>query len=286
MKKKLMNNLPLKFLSLIISFVIWLTVVNIVNPVTTKRIKVTPEVINSDILKNASKYYKLLNSESVYLEVPVRSLDYSKVTSDDFRVWVNLKKIYELTSVVPVEFEIINNKEFIQGEVVPSPYSVNVEVEDVIEKEYDIETETSGELAPNYTVGKINTKQSKVRLKGPESSISDIVSAGIEINIEGKNSNIEGQAEIIFYDAKKNKKVINKDIVDVSLDKVAYTVSVLQGKSLEIKYNVGGTPAGGYRLIGVESDVKSVAVYGEGNSIDSIDSINIPADVLNVDGLS
>jgi len=67
MKKKLMNNLPLKFLSLIISFVIWLTVVNIVNPVTTKRIKVTPEVINSDILKNASKYYKLLNSEAMFL---------------------------------------------------------------------------------------------------------------------------------------------------------------------------------------------------------------------------
>ena len=227
MKKRLMNNLPLKFLSLIVSFIIWLTVMNIVNPVTTKRIKVTPEVINADILENASKYYKLLNSEPMYLEVPIRSLDYGKITSEDFKVWINLKKIYELTSVVPVEFEIINNKELIQGEVVASPNSVNVEVEDVTEKEYDIETKIVGELAPTYTIGKISTKQSKVRLKGPESSISDIVSAGIEVNVDGKSSNIEGQADIIFYDAKKNKKAINKDIVQASLDEVAYTVSVL-----------------------------------------------------------
>ena len=68
-KKKLINNLKLKILSVFIAFFVWLAVVNISNPDITATQIVSLDVINESVLTSSKKTYELLDDRSYWLLV-------------------------------------------------------------------------------------------------------------------------------------------------------------------------------------------------------------------------
>ena len=66
MLKKLTNNLGLKLLSLLAAAIIWLVVVNIDDPVSTRTYSSIPvEVINEDTITSEGKVYSVLDNSDV-----------------------------------------------------------------------------------------------------------------------------------------------------------------------------------------------------------------------------
>ena len=284
MKKISTTNLTLKIISVVLAFIIWLIVVNVSNPEVTRTKSVTVEIINDNIITSAAKTYDIIGSNTVTISYDVRSLDENKIRASDFRAYADLSQLYDITSSVPIVVEVVNNKDLIIGTPVARPNVIRIETEDIQKKTFDLTTAAIGTPDKDVSVGSIGVEPTSVTVTGPMSLIGQITSVGVEIDVGGAKSNMHGYAEPVFYDANGNRLDIKDDRLSVNPSTVEYNITMLMGKSLEIKYNVSGTPGDGYQYTGAECSIKSVAVRGLDSILDSITEINVPDTVLNIDG--
>ena len=59
---------------------------------------------------------------------------------------------------------------------------------------------------------------------------------------------------------------------------------MLNGRTLALNFDVGGTAAQGYKFTGAESTTKSIQVRGQPEVLEGLDSITVPASALSVEG--
>ena len=121
-------------------------------------------------------------------------------------------------------------------------------------------------------------------MTGAESVIGQISSVGVELNVEGANSDMEGTTPVYFYDANGNKLNLSGDQAELNLTEVNYSMSVLKVKNLALDFQVDGKVASGYRFTGVECDKKSIDVEGLKSTLASMSTLTIPKEYLSIEG--
>lgn len=284
MKEKLIKNPGLKLISIALAFVIWFAAVNVSNPEVSRTKSVSLVIVNEDILTSAGKSFSIPDSRNVTVNYEVRTRDEYKIKASDFKVTADLADLYDVTGSVPVSVEVVNNKDLIIGTPYARPGVIQVTTEDIQTKKFQLSTNTKGKPEEGYSVGSINADPQSVNVSGPVSMIGRISSIGIEVNVDGAKADLTGETKPVFYDANGNKVDIRDDAVKLDPDTISYTVKMLRGKSLSLNFNVTGNVAEGYRYIGAECNVKSVAVVGQKSTLDGISAVNIPEGVLNIQG--
>ena len=282
MKEKLINNLGLKILSCFLAFFMWLIVVNVSNPEVTGSKEVPLEIVNEQVLTKAGRTYELGGKDTVTVYFDVRIKDAYKIRSSDFRAYVDLAELYDVTGSVQVKIEVLNNKELISN-AESRPGVVRIQTEELQSKQFSLIMNTYGNLAEDYAINKAILTPDHVMVEGPTSQIGLINHVGIELNVNGLESGTDGTAEPVFYDANGNEITVS-DRVRVSPAEIQYSLEISKVKNLPLDFEVTGTTASGYQYTGVECSIKSVSVLGLKNSLASVNKITIPSSVLSVAG--
>lgn len=287
MKEKLLNNLGLKIVALILAFIIWMAIVNISNPVVQGQpYTISVDIRNGEILTENGLTYELDGKESVTVNYNVRTRDSSLIRASDFSAYIDLKD-YSVTGAVPVTVEVNKEKEslIVDGEVTTKPMVLQVKTEALQKKTFDLKVDTKDKLPEDgYALGMITLSPTAVVAEGPESSIGQIASIGIEIDeVENATADLEGEKTPILYDA-NGKELILGDKVVVKPETIHYNVAVLKAKPLTLNFEVRGTVANGYRFTGVECDVKSVQVVGTKSVLASVNTLSVADDRLSIEG--
>ena len=282
MKEMITRNLGLKIFSIVIAAIVWLAVISISNPEVTRSKTVSLEVINGDVIEAAGKTYDLGGIETISVSYKIRSRDEYIIKASDIKAYVDLSKIYDITNSVPVTIEVVNNKDLFIEAPVARPSAVTVNIEDMQRKSFDLTSRIVGEPQDGYAVGEISLDPSTIYLTGPQNIIGGISSVGVEIGVEGASDKLTGTASPVLFDANGNKLVIDDTRLDIETKEINYKVSVLKGKSLELKFNVGGNVAEGYRFAGVQSSANTVLVAGDPAVLDGLKTIEIPSSVLDI----
>ena len=84
--KWMTNNLGLKILAVIFASVLWLAVVNIDDPKTTRTFTTTVSVENNDYLTENGKYYEIVNnSNTVTFKVSGKRSYLERMSNIDFK---------------------------------------------------------------------------------------------------------------------------------------------------------------------------------------------------------
>lgn len=278
------NNLVLKISSLAVAFLVWIIVVNVSNPIVTRNISVPLNVVNANIITDAGKTYSLMGANSVTVSYEVRSRDQSRISASDFNASIDLGDMYDITGAVPIAVEVVNNKDLIIGAVASKPSIVRVSIEDLQRKEFTLTTKITGTPSDGFSVGEVKLDKTNVVVTGPVSVIGQISQIGVEIDVSGLDSNESGRAELKYFDANGNAFVISDSRVSKSFDNVGYSLVMLNGRTLELNFDVGGTVAQGYKFTGAESTTKSIQVRGQPEVLEGLDSITVPASALSVEG--
>ena len=278
------NNLVLKISSLAVAFLVWIIVVNVSNPIVTRNISVPLNVVNANIITDAGKTYSLMGANSVTVSYEVRSRDQSRISASDFNASIDLGDMYDITGAVPIAVEVVNNKDLIIGAVASKPSIVRVSIEDLQRKEFTLTTKITGTPSDGFSVGEVKLDKTNVVVTGPVSVIGQISQIGVEIDVSGLDSNESGRAELKYFDANGNAFVISDNRVSKSFDNVGYSLVMLNGRTLALNFDVGGTVAQGYKLTGAESTTKSIQVRGQPEVLEGLDSITVPASALSVEG--
>ncbi len=283
MKEKINKRWGMKLLSLLCAFLVWLGVVNVADPVVTETVEVPVEIENEEILTANDLTYEIIGKKTATISYEVKTTNAYRIRPADFRAYADMTELWSVTGSIPIQVEVLNHAEYLEGNPTLKTSTIKIETEPLQKKKFDLASKVTGEAEDGYEVGEVSLSSSYVYVEGPESLIGQISSAGIEINVEGATEDLEGSAEIQFYDANGNRITLSERI-ESDTEQVQYKVTVLKVKNVSLDFQVTGQVASGYRYTGVECPVQSVPLVGLKSTLASLNTITIPGEELDITG--
>lgn len=285
MKKRITDNLGLKILALMCAVVLWFIVVSLNDPVIYNRFSDIPvKIINADAVTSQGKVYEVLDgTDTIDVTVYAKRSIIESIGRENI---VAVADMQELTFMDTVSIKLSTNKNNDKLDSIKSNIeNLKVQIENMQKIQMVVETATIGEPAEGYMIGEVRTDQNLVQLSGPESVISLVNKAVVEVGIDGITTDIKTEAPLRLYDADGN--LIEDGSIAASVNKFSVGVSILQTKTVPINLNVTGTPAVGYELTGkTEYSPETVRIAGKASILKNVVSIEIPQEVLDVTGLT
>lgn len=282
MKRKLTNNWGLKIGSVLFAAILWLLVTNINDPSSPLRFSDVPvQIINADLITSQGKVYEILDDSDVVDTVTVmlpKSIQ-SFFSQDNVVVVADMNNLTNLNTI-PIQF---STKGYSVDSIRGSSDMVKLNIEEKRSIFIPLRATTSGTLQEGYIVGDVSTDQNQVRVSGPESVISRIKTAEVNVGVSGFTSDIETNVEIKLYDEEGEE--IPKNNLTLNINNVGVNVEILTTKAIPIRITASGTPAEGYRTNGViTSNPDTVLLAGKSNILKNLSVIEIPDTVVDITG--
>nr|WP_305114620.1 CdaR family protein [uncultured Acetatifactor sp.] len=281
LRKKILNNLGLKLLSVVLAIVFWFLVVMADNPkdsVSFSNIQVN--LINTELLEKGNKFYEVLEgSDRIRVTVEAPRNVIQELNASDIVAEADVSRLTEVNTV-PISFRILNDEIEIL-DITGSRDAVRLNVEEKASKWVNVNCDTRGEVAEGYIIGSTKLDQTRLEITGPQSVVESIKYAGIEIDVTGAVTNVSGNADVHFYDT-EGALVDDSDIVK-NANIMHVEVQVLATKEVPVEVSYSGTAAEGYVATGqVECDPASVMIAGTASALAEINKITIPERELDI----
>lgn len=283
--KKLFSNWLLKLASLVIAFGLWFVVISIDgDPVGSKTLTNIPVTLtNTELITDMGMVYEVLDGtdvlRSVTFEAPKSVRD--AIEAGDIVAVADLNDL-TVTNTVAINLSCpkYNGKVTnISGNI--SNVKLNIENEKT--SWINIDTNVIGEVAEGYLISQIRLDQNRLRISGPESKVSEVAKAVVDVNVDGISSNIATKVDIRLQDADGN--VINYDNLTQNFDTVSVTVTVYATKEVPVEYLTTGVPASGYAATGVvNSTPDTVVIAGDRLTLAGISKITVPEEEIDITG--
>ncbi|MGI6007859.1 MAG: YbbR-like domain-containing protein [Ruminococcus sp.] len=293
MKKKFMNNLLLKILSLVIAFIVWLLVANINDPVVVTSYNVPVTIQNSAYLESGGMTYQVQEEQQMVTVILKGNSSVVENRQNDIEAVADLTQIVDMDTT-PVMVPVTATCDRVAAEdITVIPAAIGIEIENMVSKDFTI-TVTAGDTTPNsnYEVGTMESDPEKVTITGPESLVSKIDRVMAEVNTTSMEEDTTITCRLQIYD--KNQETlsetemnylkfdIGQPVVDVHVD----LWSIRDDVELSVGYS--GSPAEGYQVGDVTITPSSISVAGTDEALSQLaadgNKIEIPADAVVIDG--
>ena len=285
--QKLMNNFGLKLLAILLAIVLWMVVINIDDPAVRKTMTLSVTMKNQDYITEMGKYMDILgDSNTVTFTYTTKRGIWENISSTDFSATADLKKIEAKengTYRVPVIVSAIRNASQITIE--SKQLYLEVTLEDLGKKQFQIKANTSGTVADGCALGNVTIDNANVvQVSGPVSLVNAIDSVVATVNVDGMSTDITDNVVSVFYDV--NGEVMDATKLEKSIDTVNITAQILNTKDIPLELSYMGEPEAGYCLTEVLSNPKTVRVKGTAATLNTLDRVVVPAEVLDLTGVT
>ena len=273
MKKWITNNLGLKILALLVSVGLWIIAININDPVSENTYTVNVSLQNAGVLSSAGKYFEVKdNSDRIKVVVRGTRTALSQFNQADIVATADLSKITE-DNLVPIDLSTTKQSDKIEGIRSDSQY-VKLALEDVRRLQMPIEVKVLNDPQDGYILGSTQTSQNVVIISGPESIINQVESAAVEIDVSGATTDVKISLPIHLYS--KEDDIIDTTKVNMSVQEISTTASILQKVVVPLIAIPQGTPTQGYVLNGIiEGLPTEITIAGKSNIVSKIPYIDI-----------
>lgn len=273
----LLNNIWIKLSTAFIVFMVWGIIINSVNPVINKQFTGVPiNVVNADVIGDMNLTYSIEGNSLTDVVITDRKDIVDNIRSSDISITADLREL-SITNSVLLKAELAR---YPTALVKLSKPSINVHIEEIVTTEIDIETKLIGKNNDNYYISEIELNESTLTISGAKSVINKIGSAVIELNQETLNRNMSINCSIKIFD--KNGEEIDKELLNMSIDKVEARVTLYETKEIPINILITYGNDNLRDLVkSVEYSADSIYVAGNQMDLDVIQSLNIevPIDI-------
>lgn len=283
-KYKFTTNLGLKIIAFVFSAFLWLIVVNLDNPVSSRTFTDIPvTIVNDDIITSAGDVYQVVGEQTVNVVVYANREVRQHLSSSDIVATADIKEMDTSTGLVPINISIPEySGQYESAEAVPR--NLQIQREKSGRKVLALTAETTGIERDGYVIGSLTVHPESVTITGPESVLNQIDRAVAEVNVEGISEDEEKTAELVLYDANNNILTQNQLENNLGDDGLTVSVEVLKKKSVSVVADVSGTPAEGYQYTGCTCEPESVQICGKSDVIDDVENITIPSSIIDING--
>jgi len=282
MKEKLTRNISLKILSLLIAVIIWIVIVNVDDPVTSKDFENIPvTTINESAITTINKVFTVVEGDTVTINVKgKRSLVEDLKESD-------LSAIADLSLLSPVSVaDIVPYVSKYQDELVLSLRNTNnklkVSLEPLETRDYQIYFNEEGEVAPNYYIGQRTARPNMITVSGAESVVSSIDRVVVDVDVSGRMSSFEVTSKPKVYD--KNGDLIDPSKLEFTsynneVTEVTVSFQLLRTKEVKLNVQLKGEPKSGYELVDFKYEPQTIVIAGEQDVLADISEVVIEIDI-------
>ena len=286
MKEKMFKNLSLKILSAIFAVVLWTVIVNVYDPTTSYTFSnVSVQLINTESLTDKNYSYEIVDGGKISVYVSGPKSIVTNIKASDIVATADLSKISAFADYVDIHVSVVKDGQVLNNvEATPKTSAVRLSIENRDTKTVNVVSEVTGTTADGYAVVKRTLNPTSIKVTGPSSVVETVDHAGVSFDVTGATADVTGTADIHLYDSDNNE--INDSSLELTQTSVNYTAQVVRTKTVSIEVRTSGRPADGYRVSEVTLNHDSVVVYGDTNTLNSLDKIVIPASNINVDGLT
>lgn len=282
MKEKLTNNLAMKIISVVFAFILWLVVVNINDPETTRSISAIPvKPLNEDVITNQNQVYSIEAGATVtiYVKGPRSVVD--NLSASDFSATANFKEMSNVNAI-PIMVTLKDSNYDNEIEISKKNNTMILKIESIETKQFNVETSLSGTLAEGYTLGDTTLSPDVIKVTGPQSVLDSIQKVVCDVDITGQSSDIQTKAYPRLLT--NNDEVEIGGNVSVNTDSIDINIKMLSIKEVELDFETTGSPADGYQYTGLEYYPQKVMIAGLKTDLSKVNRITIPGDVINLDG--
>ncbi|KAA0542937.1 YbbR-like domain-containing protein [Bacillus sp. BGMRC 2118] len=186
--------------------------------------------------------------------------------------YIDLEKLKPGTHELKVLYEDINDS----VKVTIDPAVITLTIHEKVEKEFSVEVDYIHELNDGYAVDEPIVNPKNVKVIGAKEQVEQIALVKAIVDLKGAEEKIKQEAPVAVYDSEGNRLAVEvvPSVVDVE-------VSIISpNKVVPISFVPKGKVEDGYSLIGLESTVKDVTIFGAKKDIDKIQSLeNIEVDI-------
>ncbi len=276
MKNKIMKNLSLKLLAVMMAFLLWLIIINIIDPTVTKRFNNIPvEILNENVITSTNQVFEVESGNRVDVTAKGKRSFIEGLDESDFYASADLSK---LSTVNTAGIEVRLNK--IVKENVELDWNnevLRVSLEEKSSQQFKVQISTEGNLADSYEMGDIVPQPNMIEVSGGKSKIKKIASIGAVILLNGQSGDFETDVAPILYDS--DGDVIDSTNVTFSKDTIHVNIKVLPTKTIPLYIDVQGKPADGYTLIQTDFKPDTVVISGSRSNLERVKSITVPVSV-------
>lgn len=294
MKRKLTDNIPLKIMSLLVGFLVWLIVVNIDNPIVALSYLVTDvEVINEAYAEDDGKMVMLDeegNSVRVYITAERKTL--ARITASDIKAVADLQQAVSLETD-PVMVPITATCPGIPpGSIRVTPQNLSIHLEEMDTKEFMVSINREGKAGRGYEIGSQSVSPEKVKITGPKSLINKIDTVSVNVNVDGMTENRTEAATLSIVDKNQDKMSDSMNYLKIDNDGRVTVTTRLWRVRTDVKLSAGyvGEPEEGYAVDRVATVPETISVAGSDEALEVLrqegNMIVIPDDSVDISGKS
>ncbi len=279
------QNMSLKIMAFLFAMLLWVIVVNVDDPVVSAVYRDIPiTVVNDDVVTNKGKVYQIVDDiQKVNVTVYAKRSVISKITSESISATADLSQMDVNTYMVPITATVKGYEANVQS-IDTNPRNIEVNIQDVTGKKFPISVSTTGTPRDGYVVGEMTTNPKEVTLRGSETLIDSIEKVVAKIDISGMSDTAVVDAELVCYDSNGNAVDQTKLSNNLGDKGISVNVQMLNTKNVDLNFTVSGNPADGYIYTKMTVEPESVQVCGTEDVLAEINSIDIPADKIDITG--
>ncbi len=277
----IINNFGLKVLAVVFAVIVWLLVVNTVDPDKAATFTVPVEVVNSSYLAEEGLTYEVLdNTDTISFSVTGKRSIVENLTADDFQAVANMQNIDETMTMVPISLTPTSYSS--QLEITRRQSYMMVNVEPIVTREYDIELVVDGSPAGDYFVDSTEVTPTVVSVTGAESLVDEVASARTTVVVNGAEETFTSEEPV--YLLNDSGVVLDEENIYVSDTEAEVTVNILMMKTVPVTFEITGETPEGYAAMEPQCDVETLTIAGPEEVLDGIEEVTISSPELDVGG--
>lgn len=268
---RLKNNTRLKFLSLFLGIIFWMTLISTINPVVSQKFDNIPvTIINSDALTSVGKTYNAQTIPAVSVTLKDRRSVIDSITKVDIEVVADLSKL-SYVYAVPLTASIKNNSttEATLGNV----NSITVELSDLVDKEFPLTIKKTGVEADGYYINELTPNHESIIVSGPDYIVKTIDRVETDVDVTDAKEGFSTESIPTIYD--KNGNLIDVSLIKLNYLKISFTADFFRTKIVPLNITVTKKADSLYNIKDVSYTPQSITIAGTEKKLKSIQELDI-----------
>ena len=286
MKEKKQNNFGLRILSIVLAVLLWVTIINVIDPSDSKLITGIPvEMLNQEALTSLGYTYEVLEGSMVSVTVTGPTSKIDDLTSSDFYASADFSTANALSDYVDIQVRCTkSNIGRNDLDIVLRNPAVKLNIENREAKTMNVSVDLSGTPAEGFTTGDYDISPMSVKITGAESTISEIARVVAEYDVEGASMDISDTVALKFYD--EDGELIDTTRLVLSRSEVRLKVPILVTKQVPVNYAYMGTVKDGYKISELTASINSIIIAGTADAVAAVSSVDLPAELIDIGDIS
>lgn len=275
-KKWITNNLGIKILSIFVAFILWLVIINIIDPTISRQFTNIPvTILNENVITSANQVFEVESGDTVDVMVKGKRSFIEGLDETDFSASADLSK---LSTVNTAGIQVKLNKPTKENiEIDWNNEVLCVSLEEKSTQQFKVDIERQGNLADSYELGETVAQPNMIEVSGGKSKIRKIARIGVTLGLNGESRDFERDLTPILYD--DSGDVIDGTNVTFSHDTVRVRVEILPTKTVPVYVDIQGKPAEGFTLIQTDFKPDTIMVAGTKQNLEKIKSVTVPVNI-------